>query len=326
VKLALFSLALAVAGVHVAYAGVVQGGQTPVPRRYHPGEGMPFPLAEAYEASSRHFDRAAPCTALPIMDNYRFCGADPLFDTGANTTAAPGVLSLQATSDLPVRLDVNCFATCFDGESQPVVQSYRLIKEIPGSSKCPNTFAPRTFFQFGGGVRTWWPLLYSQPGTRFRLEVSVRCTDGLGKPSDHVDVWLWEVVVSFESLEAVIDVLHQNPLGTTEVPCLASEDIYQSLKESVDTIRTRIMPPGPVDVAGAQEELLQMEAVIISFTAFTDCFVAESVFSAAFPPGNDIQLGDYGFTGIIDTIENPCACKLLADLEAIGPCYGITGA
>jgi hypothetical protein len=66
-----------------------------------------------------------------------------------------------------------------------------------------------------------------------------------------------------------------------------------------------------------------MEALIISFTAFVDCFDAEAVFSIAFPPSNDIQLGDNGFTGIIDTVENPCACKLLADLEALALCEGI---
>jgi hypothetical protein len=136
---------------------------------------------------------------------------------------------------------------------------------------------------------------------------------------------MWEVVVSFESLQAVIDVLHQNALGTTEVPCIASEDLYQALKDSVEAIRTQIMPPGPRDVAAAQDELFELEALIISFTAFTDSFVAESVFSAAFPPSNDIQFGDLGFTGIVDTVENPCGCKLLADLEAIGTCYGITG-
>jgi hypothetical protein len=325
VKLALLSLAFVVAAVHVGCAAVAQTGDTPPPRRFHPMEGFSFPLAEAYPASSRHFDLAPPCAALPIMDNYRFCGADPMTEDGPNTTAAAGVLSLKATSGYPVRLDVNCFATCFDGETQPLVQDYRLVKEVPGSGKCPNTYAPRTFFQFGGGVRTWWPLLYSQPGTKFRLELTVRCLDPQGRPTVHVDVWIWEVVVSFESLQAVIDVLHQNPLGTTEVPCIASEDLYQAMKDSVEAIRTQIMPPGPVDVAAAQDELFNMEALITSFTAFTDCFVAESVFSQAFPPSNDIQFGGLGFTGIIDTIENPCACKLLTDLEAIGTCYGITG-
>jgi hypothetical protein len=324
VKSALLTLALAVASAHVVCAAVAEADQTSPPRRYHPMEEFSFPLAEAYQASSRHYDQAPPCAALPIMDNYRFCGADPLLDGGENTTAAPGVFSLKATDESPVRLDVNCFATCFDGESQPYVQSYRLVKQVPGSNKCPNTYAPRTFYQFGNGVRTWWPLLYSQPGTRFTLELTVRCMDAQGRPSVHVDVWVWEVVVSFESLQAVIDVLHENPLGTTEVPCVASEDLYRAIKDSLASIRTEIMPPGPRNVQAAQDELFQLEGLILSFTTFTDCFVAENVFSGTFPPSNDIQLGDYGFTGIIDTIENPCACKLLTDLEALSTCYGIT--
>jgi hypothetical protein len=223
----------------------------------------------------------------------------------------------------PVRLDVNCFVSCPDGQTQPFVQNVRLVKEIPGSGKCPNTFAPRTFFQFGvSGIRTWWTLIYTQPGTTFTLEVTVRCLTPNGQPAIHQDIWKWKVVVTFASLRAVIDVLHTNTLGTTEVPCIASEDMFLALRDSVGRIEEKINADVP-DVVGAQDELFNMEALIISFTAFTDCFVAENVFSQAFPPSNDMQNGDFGFTGIIDTIENPCACKLLADLEALALCEGI---
>ena len=142
----------------------------------------------------------------------------------------------------------------------------------------------------------------------------------------HIDRWTWEVQATFESLRNVIDVLHSNTIGTNEVPCIASEDMYRALQASVDLIEAEINPaaPGLPDRAGAQDELFKMEALIVSFAAFTDCFLADEVFSAAFPPSNDIQFGNMGFTGILDSLENPCACKLLADLEAIGLCYDIT--
>ena len=66
------------------------------------------------------------------------------------------------------------------------MQAYRLIKQVPGSFKCPDVYGlphfqpnssgnlvlqPYTYFQFGTGVRTWWALNFTQPGTVFILEV-----------------------------------------------------------------------------------------------------------------------------------------------------------
>jgi hypothetical protein len=317
VKKALLSLALAVLSVNAAFAVTATAGGTPIPCEDH-GTRL---LAEAFKgASSVDGPIAGPsCDDPAIQANGTFCGEE---NRGDNIKSVPGIFSLATKGTGPVRLDVNCFVTCPAGQSQPFVQSFRLKKEIPGSGKCPGTFAPRTFFQFGGGVRTWWTLIFTQPGTTFTLELTVRCLNGAGFPVLHLDRWTWKVVATFESLRHVINVLHSNAIGTTEVPCIASEDMFNALLGSVDAIEGKITEAVP-DVVGAQDELFKMEALIISFTAFTDCFVAEEVFSQFFPPSNDIQFGDFGFTGIIDTIENPCACKLLADLEFIAICEGI---
>jgi hypothetical protein len=320
VKKALLSLALAVFSVNMAFAATAKAGGTELPR-IGP-DGRTFFLSEAYPATSGRLETDDPCSHGTIEENSPFCGVDHVGPN--NIKAVPGVFALKSTGGdgSPVRLDVNCFVSCPDGQTQPFVQSYRLIKNVPGSGKCPTTFAPRTFYQFGGGVRTWWTLIYTQPGTTFTLELTVRCLTANGQPTLHIDVWKWEVVVTFQSLRAVIDVLHTNTIGTTEVPCIASEDMFAALKDSVDLIEDAINAAVP-DVVTAQDELFRMEALIISFTSFVDCFDAEAVFSQAFPPSNDIQLGDNGFTGIIDTVENPCACKLLADLEALALCEGI---
>jgi hypothetical protein len=323
VKKALLSLALAVLSVNAAFAVTATAGGTAITITEHPVRL----LAEAFPGASSALKDSPSCfEGTAIEDNITFCGEGPGVgpdgETPDNIQSVPGVFSLQTTGTGPVRLDVNCFVTCPPGQSQPFVQSFRLKKEIPGSGKCPGTFAPRTFFQFGGGVRTWWTLIFTQPGTKFTLELTVRCLNGAGFPVLHIDRWVWEVVATFESLRQVINVLHTNAIGTTEVPCIASEDMFIALKDSVTRIEEKITADVP-DVVGAQDELFAMEALIISFTAFTDCFVAEEVFSQFFPPSNDIQFGDFGFTGIIDTIENPCACKLLADLEFIALCEGI---
>jgi hypothetical protein len=322
VKKALLSLALAVLSTTAFAANPVAGvNSVQIPVNDH-GTRL---IAEAFPGNSLPLDTKPSCESGAveggvIFNNGTFCG-DVV--SGDNIKSVPGVLSLQTKDGTPVRLDTNCFVTCPEGQTQPFVQSFRLKKEIPGSGKCPNTFAPRTFFQFGGKVRTWWTLIFTQPGTTFTLELTVRCLTPNGMPALHIDRWTWKVVATFESLRQVINVLHTNTLGTTEVPCIASEDMFLALQASVDAIEGKLTGGAVPDIVGAQDELFAMEALIISFCAFTDCFVAEEVFSQEFPPTNDIQFGDFGFTGIIDTIENPCCCKLLADLEFIAVCEGI---
>ena len=63
-----------------------------------------------------------------------------------------------------------------------------------------------------------------------------------------------------------------------------------------------------------QDRLFEMEALLIAFSAFGDCFIAEAFFNTL-PPSNDMQNGAFGWTGVLDTIENPCACKLLVDID-----------
>jgi hypothetical protein len=226
-----------------------------------------------------------------------------------------GVFALAQTEDF--KLDTSGFASC-PGGSDAFVQSFRLIKHIPASDKCPNTYKEDTFFQFGSNVRTWWTLIYTKPGTTFTLELTVRCLDTLGRPSLHKDVFVWEVVATIESLLNVIDVLHSGAIATTEIPCISSEDVYNALVDAVVDLRDNLSPQNV-----AQDKLFEAEAILLSFCSFTDCFIPEDIFSASYPPGNAMQFGNYGFTGVIDTIENPCCCKILVDLEFIGQCYGI---
>jgi hypothetical protein len=319
-----------------AVAVTASAGSASLPVFQHPGEGQAFALAEAYPAVPGLLagDPANRCLGdRGISLPEPFCGVlqnelTDEVDTSFNGHAVPGIFALQSRSvseeDPRQRLDVNCFVTCPDGFTQPFVQSFKLIKNVPGSNKCPVTFGPRTFFQIGGQqVRTWWSLIYTQPGTTFTLELVVRCLGPNGRISLHIDRWVWEVVATFESTLRVLDVLHTNAVGTTEIPCISSEDMYIALRESVKGIRD-ILAEDPENIPDAQDALFKTEALLIAFCAFTDCFIPEDVFSYQFPPSNDMQFGDFGWTGILDTIENPCCCKIMVDIESIGICYGIT--
>ena len=86
-------------------------------------------------------------------------------------------------------------------EAAPLfVQAFRLTKQVPGSFKCPDVYGlphfnsdgkltPYQYFQFGTGVRTWWSLNFTQPGTKFILEVvSVDRAVLGGSPLLHKDI------------------------------------------------------------------------------------------------------------------------------------------
>jgi hypothetical protein len=315
VKKALLSLALAVVAANSAFAATASAGGAaiPVETRNHAY------IAEAYPVLDRGYgDEVVPCVDSTIADNNRWSGTGQL---ETNSKAVGGVLSLATVGDPPV-LDADAFASCEGYGVSPFVQSFRLVKDIPGSDKCPTTYEQARFFQFGSDVRTWWTLIYTQPGTTFTLDVTTRCLDAYGRPTIHIDRWIWEVVATFESLLNVIDVLHTGALGTTEIPCISAEDMYNALVESVQAIAD-IDTSTPEGRYEAQNALFNAEALVIGFACFTDCFIPQDVFSALFPPANSLQFGDFGFTGLIDTLENPCACKILVDLEYIAKCYGI---
>lgn len=351
-KKALLSLAVAVLSANAAFA------LSPQPTRfvYHPGPDADdaFYITEAYLISSDCPLPSAPGSEMgvvpgkgPVSDNRCWTGVDT---EGNNTQSeednikgVPGILCLGNREQT---FDVNDFVTGF----KPFVQNFRLIKEIPLAPKCPDTFSGARFTQFGPDVRTWWTLIYTAPGTTFTLEIDVVDTMEPGfemQPRLHKEVWRWEVVATFESLTAVIHNLHQNTLGTAEVPCISGEEMASTLLDQVEAIRAaqsqeaenqkQVDLGQAVDLdaaaaimsqkerADAQDAIFEFESLITSFCSFVTFFIPEECFSQQFPPSDEIQFGDFGFTGIIDSSENPCCCKLLADIDYIGVHYGIVG-
>jgi hypothetical protein len=275
----------------------------------------PFDMAQAYPAQTSGYPGSTP----PIADDKSFTGTT---QGTLNASAVSAVLCFDSivVDGVPV-LNVNAFASCPSGQFAPFVQSYRLVKDVPGSGKCPLTYAPRTFVQFGSGIRTWWALRYTQPGTTFTLELTVRCKDPRkrGQPSIHIDRWTWRVTATLDSLPLVIQVFHTSAIGTLEIPCIAGEDTYQALQAGVTRLKNAR------GQSAQQDALFDLEALLIACGAFGEVLTPEGWFPS-FPPGNSAVLGENGYTGIFETLENPCVCKLLADLEFIGTQMGITSA
>jgi hypothetical protein len=351
VKKALLSLAVAGLALSVAQQASAQiSNPTPSGQKMRTITHGPFNIAEAYFANAFRYSDVSGGDAISnsIRDNRRWCGET---QTSPNTTAAPGILSFctrnfsTSTAEIRQRININAFAQPITGEFGNVfVQSFRLIKEIPESKKCPATYQAQTFVQFGGNnVRTWWALTYTSPGTTFTLELTVRSQRNIF-PFDanlHIERWIWRVVVSFDALHAVIDLLHENAISTSEIPCIAAENMYIALKQSVDRIEGALKGEALSNPSvgatsdpdrrriNAQNELFNLEALITVFCVFGDCFESTGalpggVFFQTFPPGNDTQMSLSGaMTGILDTPENPCCCKLLVDVERLGEAYGI---
>jgi hypothetical protein len=309
-----------------------------------------YNLAQAYPCTVGTYD-----PALGIADPRVWAGSCGLNTLQVPTTppgAAPGVICLARRG---LALDVNCFAVAStaNGQFGPCfVQAYRLIKQVPGSFKCPDVYGlphfddhgnllPYQYFQYGTGVRTWWSLNFTQPGTKFILEVVSVCrttaaTNGVpGAAAVHKDTWTWRVVANVDTLSNLIEVMHGGAVGTLEVPCIIGEDMYDALVKAKNRLGDAVTGGNATNIGNA---IFDMEALIVSNCLFVDVldplleFPGPAQFSAPNiqPPGNlaqHVSVGSQGtaIAGIIDTIENPCCCKLLVDLEWIALKNGLVG-
>ena len=304
-----------------------------------------FNLAEAYPCAVGAYDAAA-----GIADPQIFTGRCPAQPPAP--AASPGILSLQRKG---TALDVACFAVIPFGETGPCfVQSYRLTKQVPGSIKCPDVYGMyfSQFFQFGIGVRTWWSLNFTEPGTQFMLEVVSVCRNAPttqfnfatgqltvvspgGEPRIHSDVWIWRVVADVNTMASLIELMHGGSVSTLEIPCILGEDMYDALK----TARQRLADAIPTrDLTQIGDAIFDFEALIVSNCLFIEVLDPVKLFpgpdqfgSAGLqPPGNPaptMALPDGGtaVAGVIDTREHPCCCKLLVDLEWIANANNIVG-
>jgi hypothetical protein len=358
VKQTIFAVAaLAIAAAVPAHALVTDSIPTTTQATYN--------LAQAYPCTSATYPTlflgtapniATTPTGVGISDLRVWCGGGGDLLTGG---AAPGILALARKGNF---LDVNCFAVIPDGQAGPCfVQAFQLTKEVPGSFKCPDVYGfphfeadsngvlklvPYRYFQFGTNVRTWWSLNFTQPGTRFILEVVSVCrtrTVGadnvvtFGNASVKRDRWIWRVVANTDTLLNLIQLMHGEAISTLEVPCILGEDMYDALIKAQERLRDAIRSTSDTRLTDIGNAIFDFEALIVANCLFVEVLNPLVTFPGApqfgapniQPPGNLAQTVFFGqgsaVAGIIDTIENPCCCKLLVDLEWITLKNGIIG-
>jgi hypothetical protein len=308
-------------------------------------ERTPFNLAEAYPCDVSTYPDNQGITPLQLFKGV--CTDNRVLPPGA----APGILALARKG---LFLDANCFAVVPANETGPCfVQGFQLTKEVPGSFKCPDVYGlphfdadghliPYRYFQFGTGVRTWWSLNFTQPGTRFILDVVSVCRtpvtgSPIGNPVLHKDRWIWRVVASVNTLRYVIEMMHGGAISTLEVPCILGEDMYDALLAAQDRLAKAIVRTDDGRLTDIGNAIFDFEALIVANCLFVEvlnplvAFPGPDQFGAPNfqPPGNLAQTVFFGqgsaVAGIIDTIEHPCCCKLLVDLEWITLKQGLIG-
>jgi hypothetical protein len=254
----------------------------------------------------------------------------------------PGVLCL-ATDPITKLLNVNAFvypACC----TNLVMQIVSLTKDAPGSRKCPETYRPVRHVQSGlQQIRTWWPLMYTLPGTKFTLTIKGRCLEGLRAGEMFTDTWCWTVVANPETFRLLIDWFHTSEIGLLEIPCIVGEDAYRELLRCADELAAAVQafradPNNGALREAAQNVIFGCESFLMMNTFFSDFVDLSFPFDYLGNPDDDFPNGpppnlsqpssasfptESGFIGILDTLENPCACKLISDLDDIGIRFGI---
>lgn len=363
-SLVVMSLVVAVVPNALAQSSVIlkaSGGSKTPPKPAPKIPTMPvrdhgvFLLSEVYEVEPGDYgDLNDDCNPDHISPNQCFRGTKQCDE---NVRVVPGILCLDTNEDFALNLEA--FATCYEDEvGDPYVQSFRLIKRVPGSYKAPcygDPKYPPTYYQFGSkGVRTWWALKYTQPGTTFTLELTVRCQKYVPgstrlKPVFHIDRYTWLVGVTPETFPLVIDMLHSTPLSVLEIPCIVDEGVYSELKYLAKQLQWCVETD--VDLWEKQDALMDLEGFILQQCMHVDWLFPSyirphdprgfdpSKIPGNFPTTSESTYGGGGYGnwcpdghggndgevdgGIIESFEDPCCCKLMADVEYIGEKYGI---
>jgi len=287
---------------------------------------------------------ANPSAGLPSgITSTNFCLQGP--SKGASITVGPDQACRFVGSVLCLdpgpNGDFASFLTDCPAGTTPVLQGVKLRKVEPLQAKCPDVFPGVDFTQTGNsGIRTWWPIKFTPCDTTFTLDLEIGCvgkstafggTTRTGVVQVRLNRFIFKVTVRPETFRWVIEALHCEPLGLCEVPCITDEAFLARLLSQADIIAADAALAATGDQGGLHslnDDLDRTESLIVKFCFFTltsfsvdektgaliPCVLFDSKFPG-FIPGNK-TIGDFGF-GIIDTVENPCCCKLIGDIACL---------
>lgn len=198
------------------------------------------------------------------------------------------------------------------------IKNVVLQKDVPYPIQCANKFPTGTMpvQQGTNNIRTWWPLMYELPGTTWTLTIFYGTTPAWKDPcnsvstSVHTDVWTFKVVATPESMINELNLFHELPFGTSEVPLISDEYLYADLLKDLQGVQYAMFFTPP-NLQEASNYLMDFENDVAD-----RCITAEP--STPRPYGGD--------TGIANSAKEPACCKLLVDAEYVGIYSGIWAA
>ncbi|MBP6964485.1 MAG: DUF11 domain-containing protein [Armatimonadetes bacterium] len=190
-----------------------------------------------------------------------------------------------------------------------------LTKQVPTFAQCTDVFRPITIRQQGTpNIRLRWPLMYEAPGTTWTLTIQYGTSfpwddDGPVGPNPagyyHESEWEWSVDASLESMKLLLDLFHEVPYATDEVPLISDEVLYPNLKAKLDEVIAFYAAGDMVKAAFALGEF--------EMTVMDACIGVSPKMPYPGGPG----------TGIANSEENPACCKLLVDAEYVAKKLGL---
>ena len=207
---------------------------------------------------------------------------------GNPISAVPGVLKI-----VPGENWSNYVTTAEDYS----LKSVSLRKRHPQFMQCSLLYndLPDVLQRGTNSIRLWWPLMYASPGTTWTLEVTYVVPGSVEQL--HVDEWTWHVDTDIPHINLYLDLLHQIPFGTSQVPLLSDELLYVELSSLLDAAEWAFIMG---DTAAAAMHLAEFELMVM------DACVTSA-------PGRASPTGPGA--GIAQTTENPACCALLVGVE-----------
>lgn len=175
-----------------------------------------------------------------------------------------------------------------------------LTKTTPAAGSCTGAAAATTVTQSGDGIRLWWPLMYEAPGTTFTLAVSYetaapqRFADEHMASIQHQETWRWTVRDDLQSLDSISKLFNEMSFGTSGVPLISDETLYDSLSDTLGLARTSL----------AAGDVPAVQSAVDSF----GLAVLDACTSTAPQYPNPSGSG----TGVLNTEDSPAGCRLLA--------------
>jgi len=245
-------------------------------------------------------------------------------DSVSIITAAPGILAICPDDTAPWSNFIGAYHAGSGGRpplpagTTIQIKNVSFVKECTDwYIQCSGEFPTGTITQQGTpNIRLWWPLMFEVPSCTFTLTILYGTSnlwddDGTGpNPASwvHAEQWVWHVDTDLTHLALLLDLFHEVPFQTDEVPLISDEPLYEALFDKIMGPEGALVKYEAGDTAGAAAILADFELEVM-----------DACISVSPPNPNPTGPG----TGIAQNECYPACCKLLVDVEYILQTTGI---